>query len=221
MKLRRSAVGALVLGLLSQVALTQSVGADIDDLAKELASPGATNSMPNVKFECRTLDGELPNADDQVSFDTTLRHVFPFVLFDRNNLVSKPAFANTFAQPAFDAGCGDFNNGSAFEDIAFELHYVGSSGGWVMGGGVVAAVPSGAGIASVNLLLGPSAWAVKTEDWGVLGFLPFPNEKVSDSGSDIPTRTLQCFVLFGLKESWQVGTGPAIPQVLKADSNDA
>ena len=41
------------------------VGPNIDELAKELANPGAANATLNFKLEYRTFDGDLPDADDQ------------------------------------------------------------------------------------------------------------------------------------------------------------
>lgn len=218
---RRIFRSAFVFGLLSHTALAQGVGPSVDELAKELANPGAANATLNFKFEYRTFDGDLPNAGDQDSFTSTFQPVFPFVLSNGKNLIFRPAFAYTFGQPSFDAGRGDFGTEDALGDIAFDLLYAGSNNGWTLGGGVVGAVPSGSDISSENWLLGPSALAVKTEDWGVWGVFPFHNEKVGGSGPDVSITSLQYFLFYSLGKGWQVGTGPTITYDWEADSDNA
>ena len=56
MRLPFTAFAALICG---QAALAE-VGPNIDELAKELANPGAANATLNFKFEYRTFDGDLP-----------------------------------------------------------------------------------------------------------------------------------------------------------------
>ncbi len=205
---------------LCRPALAQ-VGLNIDELAKELANPGAANATLNFKFEYRTFDGDLPDADDQDSFTATFQPVFPFVLSNGNNLIFRPAIPYVFGQPAFDAGDGDFDTNSAFGDIAYDVLYASTRNGWTLGAGVVGAVPTGSNISLDNWLLGPSALAVKTEDWGVWGFFPFHNEKVGGSGPDTSISSLQYFLFYGLGDGWQIGTGPTITYDWEADSDDA
>ncbi|MEM1076517.1 MAG: hypothetical protein AAF665_17840 [Pseudomonadota bacterium] len=69
--------------------------------------------------------------------------------------------------------------------------------------------------------MGPSALAVKTEEWGVWGFFPFHNKKVSGDGQDVSITSLQHFLFFGLGDGWRVGTGPTITCDWEADSDDA
>lgn len=198
----------------------EGVGPNIDELAKELANPGAANATLNFKFEYRTFEGDLPGADDQDSFTTTFQPVFPFVLSNGNNLIFRPAFTYTFGQPSFDANSGSFKEQDALGDIAFDLLYAGSNNGWTLGAGIVGAVPSGSDISSDNWLLGPSALAVKTEDWGVWGFFPFHNQKVGGSGLDVSITSLQYFLFYGLGDGWQVGTGPTITYDWEANSGN-
>lgn len=221
MKSHRILCGAIVFGLLPQFALAQGVGPSIDELAKELANPGAANATLNFKFEYRTFDGNLPNADDQDSFTATFQPVLPFVLSNGNNLIFRPAFAYTFGQPAFDAADGSFSDDNAFGDVAFDVLYASSENGWTLGAGVVGAVPSSSDISSDNWLLGPSALAVKTEAWGVWGAFPFHNEKIGGSGPDVSLTSLQYFLFYSLGKGWQIGTGPTITYDWKADSDDA
>ena len=211
---------ALALLLLALPASAQ-VGPNIDELAKELANPGAANATLNFKFEYRTFDGELPDADDQDSFTATFQPVFPFVLSNGNNLIFRPAIPYVFGQPVFNAGQGAFDTEDAIGDIAYDLLYAGTRNGWTLGAGLVGAVPTGTDISSDNWLLGPSALAVKTEDWGVWGFFPFHNEKVGGSGADVSITSLQYFLFYGLGDGWQIGTGPTITYDWEADSDDA
>ncbi|GAB5512160.1 MAG: transporter [Hyphomicrobiales bacterium] len=197
------------------------VGPNIDDLAKELANPGAANATLNFKFEYRTFDGDLPDADDQDSFTTTFQPVFPFVLSNGNNLIFRPAFPYVFGQPVFANGSGRFETEDALGEVAFDLLYAGTREGWTLGAGIVGAVPTGSDISSDNWLLGPSALAVKTEEWGVWGFFPFHNEKTGGSGPDVSITSLQYFLFYGLGRGWQIGTGPTLTYDWKANSDDA
>ena len=97
---------ALALLLLALPASAQ-VGPNIDELAKELANPGAANATLNFKFEYRTFDGELPGADDQDSFTATFQPVFPFVLSNGNNLIFRlHGFLACHAAGGFRRGIG-------------------------------------------------------------------------------------------------------------------
>ncbi|MEM1076516.1 MAG: hypothetical protein AAF665_17835 [Pseudomonadota bacterium] len=121
-------------------AAVAQVGPNIDELAKELANPGAANATLNFKFEYRTFDGDLPGADDQENFTETFQPVFPFVLSNGNNVIFRPAFPQVFDQPVFDTDTGRFEE-DAFGDIAFELLYAGTSNGCTLGAGIVGLCP--------------------------------------------------------------------------------
>lgn len=221
MTVLRSIVFTISVVLFTSVASAQGVGPNIDELAKELANPGAANATLNFKFEYRTFDGDLPDADDQDSFTALFQPVFPFVLPNGNNLIFRPAIPYVFGQPGFDVDEGEFRDKDAFGDVAFDLLYSTSSNGWTLGAGIVGSVPTSSDISSENWLLGPSALAVKTEEWGVWGFFPFHNEKVGGSGPDVSITSLQYFLFYSLGDGWQVGTGPTITYDWEADSDDA
>ncbi|MEO9576335.1 MAG: hypothetical protein ABJ263_05950 [Tateyamaria sp.] len=195
------------------------VGPNIDDLAKELSNPGAANATLNFKLEYRTFDGDLPGADDQDSLTATFQPVFPFILENGNNLIIRPAFSYVLDQPI--ASPTGFSDLSQFGDIPYDLLYSWNNNGWTFGAGLVGLIPTGSGISSDNWLLGPSALAVKTQDWGVWGFFPFHNEKVGGSGPDVSITSLQYFLFYGLGNGWQIGTGPTITYDWNADSDDA
>jgi len=203
--------------VLGNVAKAQ-VGPNIDELAKELANPGAANATLNFKFEYRTFRGTLPGANDQDSLTATFQPVLPFVLPNGNNLIFRPAFPYVIGQPSFDAGTGAFSQTSNFGDIPYDVLYSWQSGPWTLGAGVVGSIPTGSKLSSENWLLGPSALAVKTEDWGVWGFFPFHNEKVGGSGPEVSLTSLQYFLFYGLGDGWQIGTGPTITYDWKAAS---
>lgn len=207
--------------LVTGAASAQGVGPNIDELARELANPGAANATLNFKFEYRTFDGELPGADDQENLTATFQPVFPFVLPNGNNLIFRPAIPYVFDQPVFDVDSGQFKDEDAFADVAFDLLYAGSSNVWTLGAGIVGAVPIGGEISSDNWLLGPSALAVNTQDWGVWGFFPFHNEKIAGSGPDVSITSLQYFLFYSLGNGWQIGTGPTMTYDWEAESDDA
>lgn len=184
------------------------VGPNIDELAKELANPGAANATMNFKFEYRTFSGTLPGADDQDSLTVTFQPALPFVLPNGNNLIFRPALPYVIGHPVF--GGSSFDSRSQFGDIAYDLLYSWGGNGWTFGAGVVGSVPTGSSISSKNWLLGPSGLAVKTTDWGVWGLFPFHNQKVGGSGADLSLTSLQYFLFYSLGDGWQVGTGPTI-----------
>ncbi|MEP1198195.1 hypothetical protein [Tateyamaria sp.] len=210
---------ATALALMLASPVFAQVGPNIDELAKELSNPGAANATLNFKLEYRTFDGDLPGADDQDSLTATFQPVFPFVLENGNNLIFRPAFSYVLDQPI--ASPTGFSDLSQFGDIPYDLLYSWNNNGWTFGAGLVGLIPTGSGISSDNWLLGPSALAVKTQDWGVWGFFPFHNEKVGGSGPDVSITSLQYFLFYGLGNGWQIGTGPTITYDWNADSDDA
>lgn len=204
----KSHLAAFSVAITSVLPAQAQVGPNIDELAKELANPGAANATLNFKFEYRTFRGTLPGANDQDSLTATFQPVFPFILPNGNNLIVRPAFPYVVGQPSF--GAGSFTETSNFGDIPYDVLYSWGRNGWTFGAGVVGSIPTGSKLSSENWLLGPSALAVKTEDWGVWGFFPFHNEKVGGSGPDVSLTSLQYFLFYGLGNGWQIGTGPTI-----------
>ncbi|TCL09234.1 hypothetical protein BXY66_1279 [Shimia isoporae] len=194
------------------------VGPNIEELAKELANPGAANATMNFKLEHRSFDGTLPGADDQSSTTLTFQPVLPFVLGNGNNLIFRPAFSYVWdqAQPTV----GGFNSVNSFGDIPFDLLYSWSDSGWTFGAGVVGAIPTGTDASSDNWLLGPSALAVRTADWGVWGLFPFHNWKVAGDGPATSITSLQYFLFYGLGNGWLIGTGPTMTYNWNAPSGD-
>ncbi len=200
----------ILLALFVGSAAEAQVGPNIDELAKELANPGAANATMNFKFEYRTFGGTLPGAGDQDSFTATFQPVLPFVLPNGNNLIFRPAFPYVVGQPSFNSGTNSFDTTSQFGDIPYDLLYSWGHNGWTFGAGLVGSIPTGGSNSSENWLLGPSALAVKTTDWGVAGLFPLHNEKVGGSGPDTSITSLQYFLFYGLGNGWQIGTGPTI-----------
>ncbi|WP_270730688.1 hypothetical protein [Shimia sp. Alg240-R146] len=197
------------------------VGPNIEELAKELANPGAANATLNFKLEYRTFDGNLSGADDQSSTTLTFQPVLPFVLSNGNTLIFRPAFSYVWGQPRYDNGRGRFENISRFGDMPFDLLYSWGAGNWTFGAGAVGSFPSGNSLSSENWLLGPSALAVRTTDWGVWGVFPFHNEKVGGSGPATSITSLQYFLFYGLGNGWLIGTGPTMSYDWNAPSDEA
>ncbi|MDJ0857901.1 MAG: hypothetical protein QNI90_05100 [Dinoroseobacter sp.] len=207
----------LALGLLPASAFAQA-GPNIDDLARELANPGAANATMNFKLEYRSFDGDLPGADDQDSTTLTFQPVLPFKLNNGNNLIFRPAFGYVWDAPR--PGTIGFETNNAWNDIPYDLLYSWQAGDWTLGAGVVGSAPLGTDVSSNNWLLGPSFLAVKTFDWGVAGVFPFHNEKIGGSGPDTSITSLQYFLFYGLGDGWQIGTGPTITYNWEAPSGD-
>lgn len=203
----RLARGLGTLVLMGSPAFAQ-VGPNIDELARELANPGAANATMNFKLEFRDFDGDLPGASDQSSTTLVFQPVFPFVLSNGNNLIFRPAFSYAWDQPRPDPSTGSFSELDSFGDIPYDLLYSWQAGDWTLGAGVVGSIPTGTDVSSENWLLGPSALAVRTYEWGVAGVFPFHNEKVGGSGGDTSITSLQYFLFYGLGDGWQIGTGP-------------
>ncbi|MCT8159517.1 hypothetical protein [Pseudoruegeria sp. SHC-113] len=215
-QVRLTAVALVLLG-------AQSVGANenlsVDDLAKELANPGAANATLNFKTEYRSFDGSLPGASDAGSLTFTFQPVFPFKLPNGNNLIFRPALGYVVDAPR--PGAGGISDVSAWNDIPFDLLYSWQNDAWTIGAGIVGSVPIGSSVSSENWLLGPSFLAVRTFDWGVAGIFPFHNEKIGGSGPDASITSLQYFLFYGLGGGWQIGTGPTITYNWEAPSDDA
>ncbi len=190
--------------------VSAQVGPNIDDLARELSNPGAANATMNFKLEYRTFDGSLPGAGAQDSTTLTFQPVFPFVLKNGNNLIFRPAFSYAWDQPRRDPVSGSFAGLNSWGDIPYDLLYSWSRDGWTFGAGVVGAIPTGSPTSSDNWLLGPSALAVRTTDWGVWGLFPFHNEKIGGSGPHTSVTSLQYFLFYGLGNGWLIGTGPTM-----------
>lgn len=207
----------LVAALFPTCALAQ-VGPNIDELARELANPGAANATMNFKLEYRGFDGDLPGASDQNSTTLTFQPVLPFVLPNGNNLIFRPAFGYVWDAPR--PGLLGFEKNNAWNDIPYDLLYSWQAGDWTLGAGVVGSAPVDSDVSSDNWLLGPSFLAVKTFDWGVAGLFPFHNEKIGGSGPDTSITSLQYFLFYGLGNGWQVGTGPTMTYNWEAASGD-
>ncbi len=186
------------------------VGPNIDELARELANPGAANATMNFKLEFRGFDGDDPGADAQDSTTLTFQPVLPFVLSNGNNLIFRPAFSYGWGTPRRDPSTGSFSGLNSWNDIPYDLLYSWQAGTWTIGAGVVGSIPVGSDSSSGNWLLGPSFLAVKTFDWGVTGVFPFHNEKVGGNGADTSITSLQYFLFYGLGNGWQIGTGPTM-----------
>ena len=200
---------AFATGILASQAAAQ-VGPNIDELARELANPGAANATMNFKLEFRGFDGDLPGADRQDSTILTFQPVLPFILPNRNNLIFRPAFGYGWGAPRRDPSTGSFTGLDDWNDIPYDLLYSWQAGDWTLGAGVVGSIPVGSNTSSDNWLLGPSFLAVKTFDWGVAGAFPFHNEKVGGDGPETSITSLQYFLFYGLGNGWQIGTGPTM-----------
>jgi len=128
-------------GLASQA--VAQVGPNIDDLAKELANPGAANATMSFKLEFRGFDGDLPGADKQDSTTLTFQPVLPFILPNGNNLIFRPAFSYGWGAPRRDPSSGSFTGLDDWNDTptTCSIHGEQGTGRWVPGSS--GAFPSG------------------------------------------------------------------------------
>lgn len=220
MKLITTLKLATLLGLTPFMASAQVTGSNLDDLAKELANPGGSNATMNFKFDYRKFDGNLPGAGNQDSLTTTFQPVLPFKLGNGDTLIVRPAFSYVLDQPSFDANAGKFNRSDGFADIGYDVLYSTQRDAWTLGAGVVGAIPVGSKVSGKNWLLGPSALAVNTTDWGIFGLFPFHHQKVAGNGADYSVTSLQYFLFYGLGDGLQVGTGPTITYDWNATSGN-
>lgn len=205
--------------LLAPTLAYAQAGPNIDELAKELANPGAANATLNFKSEYRSFKGTVPGASDANSLTFTFQPVFPFKLRNGNNLIFRPGLGYVVDAPR--PGAGGMTEISAWNDIPFDLLYSWQNGAWTIGAGAVGSVPVGSSVSSDSWLLGPSFLAVRTFDWGVAGIFPFHNEKVGGSGVDTSITSLQYFLFYGLGDGWQIGTGPTMTYNWEAPSDEA
>lgn len=219
MRLLHAFVAVLV--LLSPHQVKAQDGKSVDELAKELANPGAANATLNFKLEYRTFDGDLPGASSQNSTTLTFQPVFPFILANGNNLIFRPALSFVWEQPVPNTGGVGFSEVDSWGDIPFDLLYAWNRDGWTFGTGIVGSIPTDSRTSSENWLLGPSFLAVRTLDRGVVGIFPFHNEKIAGDGASTSITSLQYFVFYGLGNGWQVGTGPTMTYNWEAPSDEA
>ncbi|MEM0947347.1 MAG: hypothetical protein AAGK37_08075 [Pseudomonadota bacterium] len=85
----------------------QVTGSNVEELAKELANPGAANVTLNFKLEYRGFDSDLHGALDQGSTTLIFQPVFPFKLRKGNNLIFRPALVYIDDHPAPDGSGPD------------------------------------------------------------------------------------------------------------------
>ncbi len=214
----RSALGIVMLCLVPVLTHAQA-GPGVDELAREVATPGAAKATLNFKTDYRTFDGSVPGASDANSLTFTFQPDFPFKLQNGNNLTFRPAFSYIWGARRPSAGAiTEIND---WNDIPFDLLYSWQPGAWTLGAGAAGNIPVGSGTSSDNWLLGPSLLAVRTFEWGVARLFPFHNKKVGGNRADTSITSLQYFLFYGLGDGWQIGTGPAMSYDWKAPSDQA
>lgn len=95
-----------------------------DQIAKELANPIGSLASLNASFLYQTYKGDLPNADDQDSWQFQFQPVFPFPFSNGNNLIVRPLVPVFLDQPVFDPVELDFDDrGPDLGDISGDIAY--------------------------------------------------------------------------------------------------
>ena len=186
----------------------------VDEIAAELANPNTPLASLTLKFQFRTFQGDLPNADDQESSTLLLQPSFPFPMPNGDVVFFRPAIPLLLNQPVFEADRLDFDDKFGLGDIAFDLAYGRTTDtGWLFAGGLISTMPT-----ATKDELGPDRWTLgpelllgKLSKTYVLGAFPNHQWDVGGSGeADISLTTAQIFGIYLPGGGWNVGTTPII-----------
>ena len=88
---------SLLLGLV--VSLNTHGEESADEIAKKLANPNTPLASLNFKFQYRSFEGDLPEADDQSSSMVLFQPSFPFPLANGDMILFRPAIPLILDQP--------------------------------------------------------------------------------------------------------------------------
>lgn len=183
-----------------------------NEIAQELANPNTPLASLNFKFQFRTFEGTLPNADDQDSSLLLFQPSMPFPLDNGDLFFFRPAIPILFDQPVFDPGTGDFNSEAGLGDIAFDLAYAPKTDtGLLIAAGIISTLPTATNseLGNQRLTLGPELLVGKLTKKYVLGAFPNHQWDIAGSGeADINLTTVQLFGTYLPGGGWNVGTAP-------------
>jgi hypothetical protein len=181
-----------------------------DEIAAELANPNTPLASLNFKFQYRTFDGDLPNADEQSGTTVLFQPSLPFPLDNGDQVIFRPAIPLIVDQPAFSGL--DFDDESGIGDIVFDLAYAPKNDkGLLTAYGIVASLPTATedALGTDRYTLGPEYLIGKITRTYVIG--AFPNHQWDIGGpgdQDISLTTLQLFGTILPGGGWNYGTSP-------------
>jgi hypothetical protein len=203
---------ATVLAFSAPAMAQESSAKSAEDIARDLANPNTPLASLNFKFQHRTYEGSLPNADSQDGTMLLFQPTFPFPLESGAMVFFRPAVPVMFDQPVYNAGKTDFDSKSGLGDITFDLAYGRTTDtGILWAAGMVATVPT-----ATDSALGPNRWTVgpeiligKLTKQYVVGAFPNHQWDVAGAGEkDISLTTVQLFGTLLPGGGWNVGTSP-------------
>ncbi len=196
----------------------------VDNIAKELSNPIGSLASLNASFLYQTFKGDLPDADDQDSWQFQFQPVFPFPQANGNNLIIRPLVPVYLDQPYFDLAKPGFDDKDIeLGDISGDIAYGRSDNkkGLFYFGGLFFSTPSGSDgdLGSDQWRLGPEAAYGIIRKWGLIGALAFHQWDVAGSNDTHTSITsAQYFYAFGLGNGWQITSSPILIYDWRADS---
>lgn len=173
---------------------------DAAELAKQLSNPVA--SLISVPFQFNLDSGFGPKDAERLTLN--IQPVIPFSLSEDWNLISRTIVPIIYQDSIADGVDSDFGMGDVLQSFFFSPSQ--PVGGWILGAGPVALLPTGTSpsLRSEALGFGPTAVALRQE--GGLTFGALANHvwsvTTSDDRDDVSRTFLQPFVSY----SWATGT---------------
>jgi hypothetical protein len=183
-----------------------------DEIAAELANPNTPLASLNFKFQFRTFEGDLPNADDQDSTTLLFQPSLPFPLANGDLIFFRPAIPLLIDQPVFEPDNLAFDSKFGLGDIAFDLAYGRTTAtGLLFAGGLISSLPTATKdeLGTDRWTLGPELLIGKLSNTYVLGAFPNHQWDVGGSGeANINLTSAQVFGIFLPGGGWNVGSSP-------------
>ena len=197
----------------AQTADTQEPEAEsADKIARELANPNTPMATLNFKFQFRSYEGNLPDADDQFSSTLLFQPSMPFPLDNGDLFFFRPAIPIQIHQPVFDAGERGFDSRFGLGDITFDLAYGRTTpSGLVLAAGLVSTVPTATSseLGGGRLTVGPELLIAKLGKNYVLGVFPSHQWDVAGwTDKSVNVTNLQLFATLLPGGGWNVGSSP-------------
>ena len=94
-----------------------------DEVARELSNPNTALASLTFKNQFRWFEGDLPNADDELSYTLLFQPALPFPLENGDKIIWRPAVGLIVDQPVFESVKQDFDGETGLGDIGFDLVY--------------------------------------------------------------------------------------------------
>ena len=186
----------------------------VDEIAAELSNPNTSVASLTLKFQYRSFEGDLPNADDQDSMTALFQPTLPFKRDDGSLVVFRPAIPFIVDQPLYEGG-NNWSDESGLGDISFDLAYAlaprEDNPGWLTAFGLFASLPTGdedLGFGE-STTLGPELIVGEISKKGI--WLVFPSHQWDVGGDiDISLTSVQAGGLIFGSDGWVYGSTPTL-----------